>query len=746
MKKIALMGVWMLSSATAFAASTPERAAVARRCAAESIVLLKNDGVLPLRPGATVDVVEQVGTPYMGCGQGSAWVHMPFVVDIAQGMRNAGFVLNRESRETAIWTVTRFSGEGSECKDFNDYYLSSKEQNQLSELKAAGYRKIVAILNVGTMISPDELERDPSVSAILYVSYPGMEGGNAIADILSGAVNPSGRLPVTVAARLEDYPSNDTWQDARHYVPYEEDIFLGYRYFCTIPGADKKVVYPFGHGLSYTTFTLSDFQMAQSADKIVVYVRVANSGKVPGCDSVLLYTSLKGGKVEHPSRELRAFAKTRLLAPGESETLELSFDLEALAYFDEDGASGTPGSWVVDEGEYSVWVGGTPADATLAGSFSSDQKILSTPGFKLSPSRLAKRLRADGSYRSMPVLYGDRNGRAAKADWPKSRPTADKLITLRQVAQGEKTLDEFVDQMPASDLLTLLYGQPNILPVGNTCSIGVLKEYGVPGLQTADGPVGIRLGQWPEDGKKPKPEQMATAFPATALTAGSFDIKLQEEYGRALGQEAAAEGIDIHLAPGICLARHPLCGRNFEYMGEDPYLAGRMAAAYIRGVQSQGVASTLKHLAGNNRENSRRESFDVVSERALRELYLKGFEIAVKEAKPKCLMTSYNGINGIMSSANFRMVEGILRDEWGFEGLVMTDWDALTSFWESVASGNDVKMPGIEPFGIGKEGCEKLKKFFVHMSESGSLSSRRLKASAKRVLKLVLDSARFKER
>lgn len=740
MKKL-LLTLACATASLVYGASTPERAAVARKAAAESIVLLKNDGALPLAADAKVDVVDQVGVKYMGCGRGSAWVYMPNCRTIEEGLTAAGYELSHENRDVAVFTITRNATEGVETENFNEYYLNDAERAKIAELAAQGYKKIVLVLNVGTMISMEELKTNPAISAILYVSYPGMEGGNAIADVMTGKVNPSGRLPVTVAKTLEDYPSNATWQEARHYVPYEEDIFVGYRYFSTIPGANKAVTYPFGYGLSYTEFRLANASAALDGETVRVSVDVTNVGKLAGRHSVLAYTGVVGGAADHPARELRMFAKTKKLAPGETETLDLSFPVAQLAYFDDEGASGSIGSWVVDEGVYTIYLGGAVDEAASVGSITLGASVLSTPGFKLCSDRLAKRLRSNGSSLTIPVHYGDKNGRRFKtAAWPKARPDAEHLIKLQAVARGEKTLDEFVDQMPLEDLLKLLVGQPNILPVGNTRSIGTLEEYGVTGLQTADGPVGIRLGQKPKKGAAPIPEQLSTAFPATALTAGSFDIELQEEYGRVLGEEAVAVGIDIHLAPGICIARHPMCGRNFEYMGEDPYLAGRMSAAYIRGVQTQGVASTIKHFAGNNRENSRRESMDVVSERALREIYLKGFEIAVKESHPKCVMTAYNGINGRWSGANYGMIEGILRGEWGFDGVVMTDWHARSQLWQNIASGNDVKMP--DDF-YGSEiggGAEQLKK----MALQDRLSPARIKESAKRVLRFVMDSPRFK--
>ena len=739
MKRTAVVVLAASLALSAFAKYSPERAAVARKSAAESIVLLKNDGVLPLAGGAEVAAIEPVDLAWMGCGRGSAWIYMPYMVDVPQGLTNAGFTVNAESRDVAIWPIVRNAAEGRECLSLDDYYLSERELAKLAELKAAGFKKIVVVLNVGTIVSVKPLKDDPAVSAILYVSYPGMEGGNAVADVLSGAVNPSGRLAVTFANRLEDYPADANWQEGRHYVPYEDDIFVGYRYFSTIPGADEKVTYPFGYGLSYTTFALSEKSVTRADGVVTVSVTVTNTGKVSGRHTVLAYASLAGGKAQHPARELKAFAKTALLAPGASERLVMTFAETDLAYFDDEGVSGKIGSWAIDGGTCTVFIGGEPGGAEAAGSFELSARVLSTPGFKLEPSRLARRLRADGTFSETPVLYGDRNGSRVDTPDVEKRPDPDKIIKLQQVAKGEKTLDEFLDQMPFEDLMQLLVGQDNILPVGNTRSIGTLEAYGVPGLQTADGPVGIRLGPVPKEGEKPSDDQLATSFPATALTACSFDIALQEEYGRVVGAEAAEVGVDIHLAPGICLARHPMCGRNFEYMGEDPYLAGRMAAAYIRGVQSQGVGSTLKHFAGNNRENTRRESYDVVSERAMREVYLKGFEIAVKEAKPKCVMTAYNGINGIWSGANFGLIEGILRGEWGFEGLVMTDWCARSHLWQTIAAGNDVKMPWGMP---GDFKCE-VDKEFVMFAKQGRIDVRRIRASAKRVLALVMSSPRF---
>ena len=722
---------------------------ISRKVAAESIVLLKNDGVLPLEKSARVRYVESAGESFIVCGKGAAWVHTAYQVDLRSGLINAGFTLD-DSASVAVMPVVRDSTENRECESFDTFYLSAAEKAKIAELKSSGAEKLIVVLNTGTIISLSELKEDPFIAAILYVSFPGMEGGNAAADVLSGAVNPSGLLDVTFAACLGDYPADATWQKARQFAEYEEDIFVGYRYFSTIPGAAEKVVYPFGYGLSYTDFTLGAAKVENRGGTFRVEVGVKNDGKLPGRKSVLLYSGVEGGKLEHPKRELRAFAKTRLLAPGECETLEISFPRQSIACFDDEGASGKIGSWVIDSGRYSLYLGDAVDSAAKIYEFEERGEILSTPGFKLDPARLSRRLRADGSYTLTPVLHGDEDGRQGDVKWPEKDP--EKKIMFDEVIAGKATLDEFIDQLPLTAIVKLLQGQDNILAVGNTRSIGVLKEYGVRGMQTADGPLGIRLGPWREPGEKPSPEQCATAFPATALAACSFDTALLAEYGRTLGKEAAEAGIDILLAPGVNLARHPLCGRNFEYFGEDPYLAGTMAAAYIGGVQSAGVASTIKHLTANNRENTRKEMSCVVSERTMREIYLKPFEIAIKTAKPKCIMTSYNRLNGEFTGASYGLLEGIVRGEWGFDGVVMTDWHARSHLWQNIAAGNDVKMPDCAPLGYAQGAFSRFlpsdfpteaailinNAAFMESAERGLIDPRRIRESVRRILRLML--------
>ena len=447
---------------------------------------------------------------------------------------------------------------------------------------------------------------------------------------------------------------------------------------------------------------------------------------------MLCYTSLNGGKADHPAKELRAFAKTKLLAPGESQTLTLSFATKDLAYFDDEGVSGHPGSWVVDSGEYTVWVGGSVRDVVKAGSFTmKNEKVLSTPGFKLHADRLARRLRSDGTYSESPVTYPGQIeppfGRKARTN------SADKAsITLFDVADGKATLDQLLDEMSFDEILTLLYGHSN-QGTGGTGSIGSLAKYGISAAQTCDGPAGVRRAL------------PSTFFPCTALLACSFDPALLREIGGVIGAEAAEVDFDLLLAPGLCIHRHPLCGRNFEYFSEDPLVSGVCAAEYVKGVQAKGVGATVKHFAGNNREAQRKIEKDIVSERAFREIYLRGFERAIKDAGPWAVMTAYNGVNGFNCGENYGLLTGILRGEWGYRGLTMTDWSTTVPMWREIGAGNDVKMPGIlldtqskikRLWGMGTDESQFAR-------ERGYLSVTMVRESAKRVCELVMKTRRF---
>ena len=707
-------------------ATVAQGAAFSRRAAAESLILLKNDGgALPLAQGSKVALFDVTGK-YRAGGGGSSEVKAVRVVNVPDGIAEAGFVLDPESRETAIMVIERASREGRE-NELKWFDLSKDERDTLAQIKAAGFRKIVVVCNSGHVLNLAPLAEDPAVSAVLWMWYPGGEGGAAVGYILSGKVNPSGRLAATFARAVSDWPSDGGFLDFRGVVPYEDDIFVGYRYFETIPGAKEKVVYPFGHGLSYTTWKVEPISCAETS----VQVRVTNTGNVAGKRSVLCYTSQKGGVAQHPALELRAFAKTRLLNPGESEELTLPFVTRDLAFFDEDGVSGHPGAWVLDKGEYTILVGGSVRDVVPAGTFTvAEPQVLETPGFKLKADLLARRLNADGTYTTRPVAYPTRPGKPGKGKIRKE-PVENPTVTLYDVADGKATLDELLDQMALSEMLFLCYGHPKVDPNG-TGSIGALEKFGVSAAQTCDGPAGVRRSI------------ESTYFPCAALLASAFDPALMREVGEALGREAAETDFDILLAPGLCIHRHPLCGRNFEYFSEDPLVAGVSAAEYVKGVQAKGVGATLKHFAGNNRETTRRFEKDIVGERAFREIYLRGFERAVKEAKPWAIMSAYSGLNGYNSSEHYGLLTGILRDEWGFDGIVMSDWHTSPSLWREVAAGNDVKMNtdrneterkhAKEGFGVQQA---------VTAADADYLMVESVRESAKRVCQMVMKTRRF---
>lgn len=687
---------------------------LSRRIAEESIVLLKNDGTLPLKEGTHVAVFGPAFGKWMTCGGYSCIVDAPYSVDFRDGIANSGLVIDQKCRDVALFLVCRDNGRGGE-PDLEAYRLKRQEIETLESIKRQGFRKIVVVLNTGVACSPEAFRADGRVSSLLLVGFPGMEGANALGRILVGDVNPSGRLSRTLAKDVNDYPAEKTWQESLSYVPYEDDIFVGYRYFETIPGAKERVSYPFGHGLSYTSFEVTGTAFLATNGEVRVTAEVVNTGCRSGRQSVLMYSSLSGGKAEHPARELRAFAKTKLLLPGERELLDLSFPIADLAYFDDEGESGFLGSWVIDSGEYTFWIGGSVREVKACGRIKMGQEVLSSPGFKLDPARLARRMRADGSVSLCPVVYGPKNGCPTKAEFPR-RESAGRIL-FSDVLSGRHSVDDFIDQLKIEDIAKLLVGGTNLVQGADTCSIGLLEEYGVPGLQTADGPLGVRF----------KGNVKSTQFPATDMMIGSFDVELSREFGRAMAEEAKALGVEVLLAPGVNLSRHPTCAREIEFMGEDPCLAGLMAAAEIDGIQSVGVAATLKHLAVNNRINSCLNYMSIASERAVREIYLRQFEIAVRKAKPMCVMTAYNGLNGRFSGANWGLVEGILKGEWGHQGLVMTDWGAQSQLWQDIAGGTNVKMPDD---GGGS-------KFFCWAAQAGMIDQDMIRNSLKRVLELV---------
>ena len=571
-----------------------------------------------------------------------------------------------------------------------------------------------------------------------------MEGGLAAAELLVGDGNPSGKTVDTFAKSLDDYPSTYNFHESRNYVDYTDDIYVGYRYFETIPGAAEKVVYPFGYGLSYTTFDVEtvsagvvNSKCTSEANKLYAKVRVTNTGKFSGKEVVQVYIAKPQGKLGKPAKELVAFEKTRELQPGESQLMILTWKINDMASYDDIGKV-KKSAYVLEAGSYDIYVGTSVRDVTKADySYILNHDVITEQlSAKLVPTSLPKRMLADGSYEALPQsepvdtdysAIGNIDPSLTEGVAPCQRAIpyfrfADGMAKngshdIMDVVEGRITLDEFVSELSIDELIHLLGGQPNT-GVANTFGIGNMPEYGIPSVMTADGPAGVRIA--PEVGI------CTTAFPCSTLLACTWNPDVLEAVGRAGGEELKENNLALWLTPAICIHRSPLCGRNFEYYSEDPFVTGKLAGAMVRGIQSNNVGATLKHFALNNKETNRKNSDSRVSERAAREIYLKAFEMIVKNDNPWAIMSSYNMINGYRASESEDLLTGILRDEWGYEGMVTTDWWTCGEHYKETKAGNDLKMGNGYP--------DRVKKAY----DKGAISRSEMETSVKRILGLIL--------
>ena len=768
-----------------FGATSPEESlrekehkALSRRAAAEGIVLLKNDGVLPLQtrkialygPGSRMTVKG---------GSGSGDVHERHSVTIEEGLKNAGFEfpttlwMDRfkgkydadvaawhsdleekikkfnpiqtmqmfifigehpmpypactpvfadeltDETDTAIYVLSRQAGEGKDRRvEKGDYLLSDVEEESLRLLRRH-YKKLILVLNCGSVMDLSILD-EIRIDAVLFYGQGGMEGGNALADILTGKVNPSGRLTDTWAYRYEDYPSADTFGHRNGKLDdeeYSEGIYVGYRWF------DKQNIkprYPFGYGLSYTTFT----EQVEDVSSGTIVVTVSNTGDCPGKQVLQLYIQKPEGTLDHEQKALVAFTKTKLLAPGESQQIRIPFDLADVAAFDEEKSA-----FVLEAGEYTLML-----NDNVCGSVSLEEQILET----------------------VKPIGKDIWETVTESFSPKVKALLEKLSDrdkCRLVTGGGYSIRCYNNVMGAA---------------GRTCT--KLLKKGIPNIVLADGPAGLNVNQsttvmpdgtprypdgLPKDwqwgwlnkvgpllkgkpGKGKTVYRYMTAWPSETVLAQSWNTELLAEVGRAIGTEMLEIGVSVWLAPGLNIHRNPLCGRNFEYYSEDPLVSGKMAAAISRGVQSVGgVGVAQKHYCCNNQEDNRTGVSANVSQRALREIYLRAFRIAVTEGRPWTVMSSYNRVNGKYVCNSFDFCTRVLRQEWGFEGLVMSDWNATEpcSYAEAINAGNDLIMPGTSAV------AKKLHKDL----DTGVLRQDALNLSAGRVLELIFKSDTCKE-
>lgn len=696
----------------------------AASAAAEGIVMLKNDnGALPLSKDEVVSVFGRIQLHYYKSGTGSGgMVNVSKVTGIVDGLLESGVKLNEEllnvykkwdeenpydlgdgwgnepwsqvempldeqlvadaaqKGSTAIVIIGRTAGEEMDATlTEGSFLLTALEKDMLSKVRKA-FEKVVVLLNVGGLIDMSFVN-EYAPDSVLYVWQGGMTGGTGTADVLTGKVSPSGKLSDTIAYSVKDYPSDPYFGDrVRNF--YSEDIFVGYRWFETF--APEKVLYPFGFGLSYTTFDVKTVSVSGS-DTLTFKVSVTNTGKFSGKEVVQVYCGAPQGKLGKAARVLCGFAKTKELAPDETQELEISVRLETLASYDDSGVTGNRFCWVLEEGEYKFFVGTDVRSAQETFKFSlSESKVTEKCIQALAPVLPFKRITAENNdgdlspvMHDVPLSEVDEPARRAER-LPQEIPyTGDKGIKLADVKSGKNTMDEFLAQLSNHDLSCIIRGEGMGSPrvtAGTASAFGgvsdALTGFGIPAACCDDGPSGMRL----DCGTK------AFSLPNGTMLASTFNCELIKELYYLLGLEMSANKVDCILGPGMNIHRHPLNGRNFEYFSEDPFLTGKMAAFQLNGLHSAGVTGTIKHFCGNNQETNRHFIDSAVSERALREIYLKGFEIAVREGNADSIMTTYGSVNGLWTAGNFDLNTVILREEWGFKGFIMTDWWANVNF------------------------------------------------------------------
>ena len=700
-----------------------EHIALSRKVATEGMVLLKNDGLLPLQNGTTVALFGVGSLEYVPGGGGSGRVYPAYFRNIYEGFKEKStriqifeplsrfyydyaadkMNLLREDQilpepivpgeliaqaakaaDVAIIVIHRFSCEGADrLAEKGDFYLTDEEEQLVGDVTAA-FSHCIAVLNVGGVVDTGWIQHNPKIGGALLAWQAGMEGGSAVADILCGDANPSGKLTDTFAKSFSDYPSADTFHDSDAYVEYYEDIYVGYRYFETIPGAKEKVRYPFGYGLSYTTFSLSKPVAEQKGDRIMISLSVTNTGTMAGKEVVQVYYSAPQGVMGKSSISLVGFQKTKLLVPNETQNISIAFDIADMASYDDTGKL-CKSCYLLEQGQYRFFAGTSCRDLQECDTlYTVDEayRIIRQLQQRCAPNLLSKRMCSDGSFEplpSVPMIH------YPAQTLPKNEATPPEGIQpLSAVAEGKLSLDAFITQLTDNELIRLVCGI-HARGAATTGGWGGIDRLGIPRVMTADGPAGLRL--------HPGTGIPTTAWPCATLLACTWNLDLAYAVGVAGGMECKEHGIATWLTPGINIHRNPLCGRNFEYFSEDPFISGKFAAAKVRGIQSTHTAASVKHFATNNKETNRNYSDSRVSERALREIYLRGFEICVKEAQPWTIMTSYNILNGRRTCECYELIEGILRQEWGFHGMVTSDWHGPCNQEHCIVAGNDVRMP-----------------------------------------------------
>jgi beta-glucosidase len=806
---------------------------IARRAAAEGMVLLKNEGVLPLQKGSRVALFGGGSVKTIKGGTGSGDVNEREVVSIYQGFADAGFELSNkvwldnfaatyqkaredwrdeiledfekngrrsligaysthifkmptgdamteqdfEGVETGFYVISRTAGEDADrFAREGDYYLTEMEKEQLTYL-SAHVKNVAVIVNTGGQIDLEFIRSIPNLKVLMVISQPGMEGGHALADVITGDVTPSAKLVDTWAVNYEDFPNSATFSHNNGNIKneyYAEGQYVGYRYFDSF-GVDAA--YPFGFGLSYTNFEICADSVKVCGNEVQTVVTVKNVGDTySGKEVVQIYASCPQTALPKVHKKLVAFAKTNLLAPGESQTLHITFDAKHLAAFDEARCA-----WVAEAGKYGIWVGNSSVDLQLCAVLENgEDAVVETVEHICRLQEDLQELVCPDEIRLQKQAQWHALAEEKQVPVISFKPT--EIHTERIVPNKASELaSQLVEKLTDEELIAMVIGEISkgqgsqigaagiMVPgaAGETSSI-LDEKYDVPGVSMADGPAGLRLvksyevdlatGNVINQGFAAAVEggffadqtdhenarryyQYATAIPVGTALAQTWDVSLLETVGKAVAREMQEFGVSWWLAPGMNIHRNPLCGRNFEYYSEDPVVSGKIAAAITRGVQSvPGVGTTIKHFACNNQEDNRMGSNSVLSERVLREIYLRGFEIAVKEAQPMCIMTSYNLINGLHTANSWDLCTQAARNEWDFQGIIMTDWCTTharggSASWKCIEAGNDLIMPGVEG------DVENIRAALA----DGTLAREDLKACVRRLLTVIYQTLAFED-
>ena len=700
-------------------------AALARQAVAEGCVLLENEGqALPLRDGERVAVFGRMAFHYYKSGLGSGGlVNTRYVVGILDALKECegvyldeklmgiyeDWIMENPYDEGQGWgrvpwcqkemdvteemldcarrddvslvVIGRTAGEDQDNNaKAGSYCLTETEEDMIRRVCEVSERTVV-VLNVGNIIDMSWVEKYRP-QAVLYVWQGGQEGGNGVADVLTGNVCACGKLTDTIAADIKDYPSTENFGDPfKNY--YKEDIYVGYRYFETF--ARDKVLYPFGYGLSYTTFEMKAEVLKNTGDEITVSAMVANTGELKGKEVVQVYVKVPQGKLGNPARKLIGFAKTKELEPGEQEEVCIVIPKYDMASYDDSGVTGHKSCYVLEEGTYEIFVGSDVRSAVSVGCYEEEFRVIEELEEAYAPVEKFQRMKAvllpDGTYQAVtedvPVRTIDPQERRANEIPETYVYTGDKGYKLVDVLDKKVSMEEFVAQISEEDLIAMFRGEGMCSPkvtAGTAAAFGGVTDgltaLGIPVGCCSDGPSGIRM----DCGTK------AFSLPNGTSLGGTFNVKLVGALYEMTGKELRLNKIDSLLGPGMNIHRNPLNGRNFEYISEDPILTGRICAAQVKAMAKSGIGSTIKHFCGNNQEVGRSTSDSVISERALREIYLKGFEIAVKEGGARSVMTTYGSVNGLWTAGSYDLCTTILRKEWGFDGIVMTDWWAKSNY------------------------------------------------------------------